>query len=209
MTNTGKPLTALVHVHAGLMTLWILMLIAQAWLVRAKRYAWHRSVGRSSFVIAPVIIVFSFVVVRNGILRTGEDLTAEHARIRIFRLGMTLAFAVTWGLAIANRRHLPRHVRYMVSTVFAVGSAIVFRIIGTWLAWVPGLGTPAGIVAANWAVLTLPLLALIALDWRRSLKRSPFWVVTILIAVIHVGYFTFTKTDWWFTFVRWIGGMSA
>ena len=42
LTFSGMTVTGLVHVHAALITLWLLMLVGQAWFIRARRYTWHR-----------------------------------------------------------------------------------------------------------------------------------------------------------------------
>ena len=78
--------------------------------------------------------------------------------------------------------------------------AIVFRI---FFLWVPGTGTFDAAIAANGCAIILPLLVLIALDWRRGMKRSPFCVVTLIIGVMHFGYWTFANTDGWLAFCRW------
>ena len=177
------------------------MLVGQALFIRTKRYALHRRVGRSSFVIAPVIIVVTLLAV------LGEtNIKATDARIKIFGLGITLAFGVTWGLAIIYRERTPVHVRFIVSTVFAMASAIVFRILRNWFSWVSGVDSTEGLAIANAVILILPLLALIASDWRAGMKCSPFWVVTIITAFSHIGYFTFAKSDWWMDFVLRITG---
>jgi hypothetical protein len=55
VTFSGRSATPVVHVHAALTALWVLMLIGQAWLVRTKRFRLHRWVGRSSFLIAHLV----------------------------------------------------------------------------------------------------------------------------------------------------------
>jgi hypothetical protein len=62
--------------------------------------------------------------------------------------------------------------------------------------------------AANGAVLVLMLLALIANDWRIGIRRSPFWLVTITTVVTHIGFFTFTRSDWWMSFVQWFADLG-
>jgi len=195
-------LTVILNVHAALMVLWLLMLIAQAWFIRTKRFQLHRWVGRASFVIAPLVIVSALATFHEGLNRAVGGITIEAVRIDTFSLGQVLAFAVTWGLAILYRKRAPLHVRFMISTAFAVSTAILFRIL---FAWVFNLNIEALDTAAalNWILLTLPLLALIAMDWRAGIKRSPFWVVTILISVMHLGYWTFAKTDGWLEFCQW------
>jgi hypothetical protein len=203
-TFSGKSLTVLVHVHTALMLLWLVMLIAQALFIRARRFRLHRWVGRSSYVIVPVIIVAAVVATHESLNRSAKGITAEVAQLEVTTWGQLLPFAITWGLAILYRRRTALHVRFMVSTAFAIGTAVVFRIL---LSWVPGLDNLDHVAAANWAVLTLLLLALIVADWRMGVKRSPYWVVTVLIALMHIGYWTFATTDGWFAFVQWFADL--
>jgi hypothetical protein len=88
----------------------------------------------------------------------------------------------------------------MISTAFAISTAILFRIL---LSWVPGFDSIESVAAANWLLLTLSLLALIAADWRNGMTRSPFWVVTVLIGIMHLGFWTFAKTAGWLAFTEW------
>jgi len=214
VTFSGRPVTPVVLVHAALMGLWVLMLIAQAWFIRTNRFRIHQWVGRSSYVIAPVIILSVLVAEHenlNHVLNHGaEGAFAEQARLEVFGIPQILAFGVTWGLAILYRRRTPLHARFMISTAFAISTAIVFRIILNWFTWLPGLDPDSldAIAAANWSVLTLPLLALIAIDWRMGIKRSPFWVVTALIGIMHIGYWTYGQTSTWFAFCQWYADLA-
>ena len=209
VTLSGRPLTPIVFVHAAVMTLWVLMLTAQAWFIRTYRFRIHQWVGRSSYVFAPLIILSVLVTGHESFNQAPEGIDAEFARQYVFDTGQNLAFAVTWGLAILYRRRTPLHVRYMISTAFAISTAILFRIIFNWFTWLPGLTKDPfdGILAVTWAVLTLPLLALIAMDWRMGIRRSPFWVVTVLIGAMNLGYWTYGKTDAWLAFCRWFAAL--
>jgi hypothetical protein len=207
LTFSGRSLTPTVLVHATLMVLWVLMLTAQAWFIRTNRFRLHRWVGRSSYVIAPLILMGVLIAQHEQFNHPAEGSSTGGARLEVFGFGMDLAFAVTWGLAILYRKRTPLHVRFMISTAFAIGTAIVFRIISKWLTWLPGLGSIDAIAAGNWIVLTLPLLALIAMDWRMGIKRSPFWVVTVLIGIMHIGYWTYGRTAGWVTFVEWFAAL--
>jgi hypothetical protein len=133
----------------------------------------------------------------------------QDARIDIFTWGQVVPFVLAWALALMYRRRTPIHVRYMVSTIIAAGSAILFRLIANWFAWLPGMSLAENpenfdnLVAASGAVMVLMLLGLIAVDWRLGMRRSPFWLVTITTLISYIGYFTFAKSDWWMSFVLW------
>ena len=160
------------------MVLWVLLLISQAWLIRAKQYRIHRWTGRSSFVLVPLIVLVTLMLARESLNRMPE-VTTLAARLDIFFWGQVISFVMAWALALMYRRRTPIHMRYMVSTVFAAGPAIMVRIIVNWFAWLPGMDNVNNTVAANGAVLLLMLLALIANDWRLGIGRSPFWFVAI------------------------------
>lgn len=211
-TFSGLSLTALVHAHAALMVLWLLMLTGQAWLISQRRYALHRWVGRSTFVVVPLILAMTTLVVHEQLTRMPEITTLD-ARIEIYDLLQVVGFGLAWALALVYRRRTPIHARFMVSTVFAMGNAIVFRILLNWFAWVPGLSVadnPANIdnvAAANGSILLAILFGLIAMDWRLGIRWSPFWLVTVTTLIIHVGFFTFTMSGWWMEFVQWFAGL--
>jgi len=201
-----EDMTAVVHVHAVLQMLWLFMLIAQAWFIRTRRFRLHRLVGRSSFVIVPLIILTGLVTTHAFFNKPPPPgVTFEELRsLDVITLGQLIAFGLTWWLAIVYRKQTPLHLRFITSTVFAIGNAIVFRV---FLFWVPGFDTNEAAVTANGGVLILILLGLIALDWRKGMRRSPYWVVTVALGVLHVGYFTFARSEAWVAFCRWFADL--
>src|SRR5262245_18299782 len=183
VTVSRRSATALVHLHTALMVLWVLLLISQAWLIRAKQYRIHRWIGRSSLIIVPLIVLVTLMLSSEGF--NGRPIPMEVARGDIFTWGQVVPFVLAWALALMYRRRTPIHVRYMVSTIFAAGLAIMARIIANWFAWLPGMNLAENpenldnVFAATGVVLVLTLLGFIAVDWRLGIRRSPFWLVTI------------------------------
>lgn len=204
LADPPETVTPLLHGHAFVMSLWLVMLIAQAWFFRTKRFRLHRLVGRSSFLLAPLIVLLTLLLIHEVLNRFAEGVPQDRARINVFGFGMVVAYATTWSLAMAYRRRMELHVRFIISTAFAMSTAIVFRI---FLYWVPGFGSNGAALAGAWVIISLLLFILIAADWRNGIKRSPYWVVTICIVVMNVGYWTFTKTDGWLAFCRWYGAL--
>ena len=62
---------ALVHIHAITMTVWCLLLISQALLIRSNRRQLHGLIGRSSLFIVPIIVALQFAIVPGFIERQG------------------------------------------------------------------------------------------------------------------------------------------
>ena len=106
---------------------------------------------------------------------------------------------------MAYRRRPAIHVRYMISTVFAIGSAIFFRI---FLFLVPGYDDYDLAAHANFAVMGLCLAALIANDWRLGLRHSPYWVITTLLGVEYVFYRVVAPLDGWIEHCNRVAGFG-
>jgi len=204
--NMPGTITPLIHVHTLIMMLWLFMLVAQAWFVHTKRYIAHRWVGRSSFVIAPLVILSSLATLQRFFknIPEGEDL-AQIYRLHVLAFGMVVAFTITWGLAMIYRKQAAIHIRYIVSTVFAVSTAIVFRIFDFWI---PGGDDNDTAVVGNFCVIILSLLLLIALDWRMGVKRSAYWVVAIVQGIAHLGYWTYAKSGAFLSFCQWFADLG-
>ena len=109
LTISRLSVTALVHLHTALMVLWVLLLISQAWLIRAKQYRIHRWMGRSSFIIVPLIVLVTLMLSRETLNR--KPITMIDARIDIFTWGQVVPFALAWALALMYRRRTPIDVR--------------------------------------------------------------------------------------------------
>jgi hypothetical protein len=212
LTFSGLTFTTLVHLHGGLMALWVVMLAAQAWLVRSRRMGLHRRVGRASYVVVPLSLL-TMILLSHETLARDPELTLLDFRFQIFNVMQFVGFGLSWALALVYRHRMALHARFMVATFFATASAIVARILINWFAWVPGLSLAAdpdnieNVIATNGALILLVLVALIAVDWRLGIKRSPFWLVTTTTLTLHVGFFTFTKSAGWRNLVEWFAGL--
>jgi len=65
---TFKGFAAVYHIHGMLSMAWILMLIGQAYLIRAKKYDLHRLVGKFSYVIMPLFLASVFYAAKESYL---------------------------------------------------------------------------------------------------------------------------------------------
>src|SRR6266550_7517516 len=63
-----------VHLHGVAMFLWVLLLIAQAGLVRARQLPLHRALGKVSYGLVPVIVVSTLLLAHY---RMKQGLTEE------------------------------------------------------------------------------------------------------------------------------------
>src|SRR4029079_18468933 len=112
--------SVLFHLHGAALTLWVVMLVAQAQLIRTGRRSLHRTLGKTSYVLAPAVVAIttSFVHYRvAGSLQSLERLPPVGPYFLALTLNSLLVFAAFYALAIYYRRDAGRHARWLISTV--------------------------------------------------------------------------------------------
>ena len=189
------------HFHAGLMTLWFALLIAQPLLVRTGRRPLHRTLGKSSFVLAPLAVV-SMVLLTH--VRLQEVTDASMRALAILPLAMATLFAVAYALAIRYRHQPALHARYMICTGLALVDPVGARLLGYYLPF----------ALPDWAyqgtTFTLTDLLLLWLIWRErgvARGRAAFPVMLAVAVVLQVMVFVFPHLSAWQAAMRWFAAL--
>ena len=107
------------HFHGAMMVTWMLFLIVQPLLIRSGKITIHRTIGKLSYVIAPLLIVSIFLASRM-VYHRPEPILPHEERIAGIALSIPFmfAFAILYSLAIINRKNTYQHMRYMIGTSF-------------------------------------------------------------------------------------------
>lgn len=173
-----KHATPLIHVHGALLMTWMLLLIAQPLLIHTGRASLHRTIGKVSWVLGPLIIISLFLIGRGGYFRAIEGNVPEHEYLTFIVLDMRgfLSFAVFWCLAMINRKRPDAHMRYMIATgILAIGPG-VGRGLGT------GFGFNLGDALTITDVLDLAIVGiLLGIDVYRKKNYKPFLTVFLVL----------------------------
>ena len=194
------------HAHGLSMLIWVAMLITQSWLIRNRRNARHRAIGKTSFVLAPIIVASAIWV--NFYFMEGREAPFADGLISIFWFGcfLAIAFAVLYTLAIVHRKSAQLHARYMVATSLVFIVPGLGRAIGNYIEPLIGWGP------TFFQVTFVPLLIglwLLFLDWRNKKPLTPYlvfnglWVANLLIWVLS------PRMDIWHRFAAWTAGVAT
>jgi hypothetical protein len=177
------------HAHGVALILWCLMLVGQPVLIRAKQFAWHRRVGRSSYVLVPLLILTTLDLLKYR-LSAAPQLEPGHFAFAALVINALVAFGILYGLAIYFRRRPAIHARFMVATAFPMFTPITDRIIATYFpslvarlpliegipnlplvgflladAMLVGLSLWDGVSHRRWNVFPVALVILLAYHW--------------------------------------------
>src|SRR3954454_7896692 len=62
----GSELTPLLHVHAAIFSLWIVLFVTQTSLIARGRYALHRALGMTSLLLAAAMLVVGYLTATHA-----------------------------------------------------------------------------------------------------------------------------------------------
>lgn len=186
------------HVHAALMTMWCGLLIAQPFLIRGGRRAWHRLLGRASYGLVPALIVTWLLMIHVRAAALPDDVFEREGTFFYLPVQAAVLFVAAWGMAIVRRRTTPLHARYMVCTALGALDAVTGRLLFYSL---PPLSNVLLYSAMSFAVTDAILLGLYVID--RSPHRRAFAHMLLLFVPVHLFFFTGAQTAVWLDIVRW------
>jgi len=173
--------TTAVHFHAFIMTLWAVLLIIQPLLIRSGRTDIHRIIGRSSYVIAP-LVVYSIYLMADK--QFHEDVARQFSSAHNWRHLYTpfikgTLFSVFYILAITNKRRTPFHMRYMICTGLVFVSPSLARV-GIFFFHIPVF------VSENLSLLIINLvvIGLIFYDKSKNLNNKA-WKIALPFFLFH------------------------
>lgn len=175
---------SVIHLHNALMLVWVAMSIAQPLLILKKKIHWHRLLGKTSYVLMPLVLVSGYFLIQERYLRrlarlsesvaSGEvQMTSELIYSSVassLDLGLVyfLLLAGLYFLAIIYRKRILFHGTFMFGAILTALGPSVDRIIFQ-------VYSPEGVVmnyVASYATLSFTILLLGALAWYQKRKGN-------------------------------------
>jgi len=188
------------HLHAALGTTWLVVVIAQAVLMRRGKLTWHRRLGRTTWILAPAFALSGVLLAHYRFSRMTAERFATEAPTLYLPLASSLLFALAWSLGMARRRRRPLHARMMAATLLPLIDPVVGRILFFYL---PPLPAPALYQGITFSLATLILLGLArTLPAGSDDRRSFGWFVVATVALLAL-WFGLPAADWWTAFGDW------
>ena len=189
----APPLTTTVHIHAAAFTAWLVLLLSQTLLIRARKHRWHRTLGKASVAVVAVMVVTGYMVI------FGKPRPTAFMRAFIFTPMLSLVlFPLMFAAAIHFRRDPATHKRLMLLATIMIARAGFTR-----LMHMVGLETTNyRLDVATYLFLLVPLLAY---DVARLGRLHPATACgTVLLLVRHPLQAAIAYTDTWQRFAAWL-----
>lgn len=216
-SQLSLSLPSIMHIHFAFMCCWVLMLIVQPLLIRYRKLAMHRSIGKASYFVVPLVITSSWLMMRHsyGIqfsallsdIEAGlTELTLGQGKAQIAAF-ISIAFvyliwlACFYSLAVVYRKNKSFHARFMIAASLTLIGPTVDRI----LFFLLGISTviadlPVEIV--GFLFIDTLLLTLMIKDIKNNKSAIPFGVSLVIFVSLQVFHIYFTKNEAWGNFVN-------
>ena len=218
MVRSGlrPPFPLVMHVHAVLMGAFLLLLLAQTWLMATGRNAYHMRLGLLSMALAPAIVIVGFILAPTMYHQMLDGLQAAPPEARD---------------AIQKRRSQSENIKLIqirIGILFPLFLAIALRARGQnpglhkrMMILATAMPLPAGIDRIPWLPATLPdspispdLYTLLAVspmfvwDLVRNRRVHPAYVIWLAINVpFAVAVHGLWDTPWWHGAARTMMGV--
>lgn len=165
--------TATIHIHGMLLMMWMVLLIVQPILISTGRTKLHRTIGKVSYILGPLVIISMFMVGRGSFLRHSA-IAPEKEMLATMVLDIRgwISFAIFWALAMFYRKDSGSHMRYMIATgLLAIGPGIGRGLINSF-----GVGFHESLLITDG--LSLAIVGfLLGYDIYKKKNYKPFTVV--------------------------------
>ncbi len=170
------------NLHALTSFAWLLLFVAQTYLVRHSRIAMHKRVGQWSGLIATGLVLSGVMVAIQAIQRTGS---VDNASFQFFNL-VNFSLLIALGLIFRNRRD--QHKRFMLLASLSILAPGLFRLL-------MGLGLPELLIPAVMLVLLLSLISYDLIRFRRVKWATVIGTIVILLGIF--GGLMLNASEWW------------
>jgi hypothetical protein len=155
----NQKITGIFHFHVVIAIAWIVMLVLQPILIVNKQVSLHRTVGKSSYILFPLLILsFALLLYHNY--------TSDHPRSDLNAIGDIILLCMSYGFAIYYRKtNRAKHMRYMIGSATVLLDPTLGRI------YIILVGIPP-IIAINLVYVTIIAIFLYLIYLDKQSKRD-------------------------------------
>lgn len=209
ITRISEQPSYRMHLHGLVMLVWCMLLILQPLFVHFKKLDWHRSTGKMSYGLVPLLIITTLDLLKYR-LSEPSSMGSMDYHFAALVLNALIAFLVFYGLAVYHRKKPLIHGRYMLLSAFPMITPITDRLIFIFFpALVPHLPTIEGNPIApvvGFTIADFMLMGLIWWDYRSHRRWRVFTFGLLILFAYHYSVMTFHEFPFWQDFTRWFKG---
>lgn len=180
------------HFHGAMLMSWFGLLIVQPFLIRYKKYEWHRNLGKLGYVLAPLVCLSIFLVTKMVYFREIAHRPIPEVLGQIsLDIPTIILFGLFFALAMFNRKNSATHMRYMIATsLLMIGPGL-----GRALIIYGGVPFPVSVTVVIYLSAIIAFIFL-AFDFFNKRNTKPFLTIFLLLVLNNLCW-TYQMANWW------------
>jgi hypothetical protein len=181
------------HLHGITATLWMLMLIVQPWFFNRGYMKWHRTLGKFTFVLVPILFVSGLHMIYLMLTNASNYPPLIPYQLAFIDFTVLPIFMLFYSLAIFHRKNIQFHARYMVCTIFGPLIPALTRM----LFIVPAIDNFTKSLNISYLIMELVIVILLWDDKRSGKIRPPYVLALIVFLTDHLFMNFASQWHWW------------
>ncbi len=196
---TFEKVTIAQHIHSVLFLIWFIMLIIQPVLIRKGKYELHRTIGKFSYILVPMLIITIFYISKGFYEKEIALNTDERVNAMLFvPFYQIFDFTLLYLMAIYYKKTTPFHMRYIIGCSLAISGAALRRICTKLI----GLNS-SDAFAIGFALTDLCLILLIIFDLKNNKNPKPYLVSLAVVGLSQMAFYYVPETQIWQKWCGW------
>ncbi len=180
-----------------------MFLIVQPLLIRKRKIELHRTIGKFSYLFAPLLILSIILLANSRIQGLEGEAFARQTFILYLQMSLVTLFTLSYGLAIYHRHNVTLHPRFMICTALTLIDPIFIRLM-LWVQSPPGWNY----WWVTFGLTDLIFLCLIYLERKSSQGRWVFPSMLLIFILAQIpALFELTDAQVWQSFSSWYSGL--
>jgi hypothetical protein len=200
--GTFPPAPVVVHLHGMVYFAWMLLLLAQPFLVNIHKVALHRSVGTFGIALATAVMFMGALITLLSAAGSRDNPGATYYHGTYLGIMAVIGFGALFTLAIRNARRPEIHKRLMLLAVLPLLPPGIHR-----LYMVP-MGLTTFPVLPMYLTLDAMAIAILIQEWRSTARIGTYTMIgTGWILVQQTLHYPVTHSAWFADFVFALTGL--
>jgi len=191
----SAPLSALLHIHGLVMTLWLLLFLLQVRLIAAGQLGWHRRVGMLGMGLGLLAMGIGIATAIDSARRVQAEIGG--LSFLATSLGGLLVFVTLVMLGYIYRRQRDFHSRFMLLANLSILAPAIARL--------PLEVIEHGGMTLIFIIKDVCVLAFVAIDFVRTRRFHP---ATVCASVLIIASYPITRfigtTSVWIDIAKWL-----
>lgn len=171
----------------------MLLLIIQPWLYRSGNMKLHRALGKTSFLLVPLIFVSSFNMIQLMLINKENYPPVIPYQLAFIDFTVLPLFVLFYSLAIIHRKNVQLHARYMVCTIIGPLIPALTRM----LFIIPAVDSFDKSLNISYVIMEIVILILLYDDRRFGKIRLPYLMALLIFSIDHLLMNFAAQWAWW------------